>query len=457
MAKDRVVLRPHNFIPYTLVPNFFIDHSLAKTNGEFIKVYLVLLRFMSVGQLDFDLSQIADHLLMTESDVLRALNFFQLEKLVTLTFSGNRLKEIHLVHQNMPDPIYSPKYNTPQAVAEPKGSFMNPSIATGMNAPVQSEYNSAALYHAPEVSDPSTLSTRRDSSYETEYHHDNATDYNQGYESGYDNSYYDEDSEYIAKEPVFAPKEATYNSPEKTVPNLKVISTRPEYTMKDVAFFAEEEEFSQLLYIVQKYLGKTLSANEVKTIISFHDWLGLPIDVIELLIEYCVSNDHRNLRYIEKVAIDWADNGINTIEKAKVRTETYHKSYFVILKSYGITDRSPTPNQIKLMDKWLKDYNFDLEIIQEACERTILQINKAEMRYTDSILDQWFKNGVRTLSDIAELDKQMPREQKKQPSKQAAAPNKFANYTQRDYDYEALEKKALEMRLKESNTKRYSS
>lgn len=450
MAKDRVILRPHNFIPYTLVPNFFIDHALAKTNGEFIKVYLVLLRFMSVGQLDFDLSQIADHLLMTESDVLRALNYFQLEKLVTLTFSGNRLKEIHLVHQTMPDPIYSPKYSTPQAVAEPKGSFMNPPMTAPINSQIAPEYNTNTSYMSAEPIEQPQSTGRRESSYESEYAHESSDDYDDHFDSGYDSTYYDEDTTYPAKEPVYA-------APEKTVPNLKVVASRPEYTMKDVAFFAEEEEFSQLLYIIQKYLGKTLSANEVKTIISFHDWLGLPIDVIELLIEYCVSNDHRNLRYIEKVAIDWADSGINTIEKAKVRTETYHKSYFVILKSYGITDRSPTPNQIKLMDKWLKEYNFDLEIIQEACERTIRQINKAEMRYTDTILDQWFKNGVRTLKDIAELDKQAPRDPKKQMQKQSAPANKFANYTQRDYDYEALEKKAMEMRLKETNTKRYSS
>lgn len=451
MAKDRVVLRPHNFIPYTLVPNFFIDHALAKTNGEFIKVYLVLLRFMSVGQLDFDLSQIADHLLMTENDVLRALNYFQLEKLLTLTFAGNRLKEIHLVHQTMPDPIYSPKYSTPQSVAESRGSFLTPST-------MSPDFSNAHIYASPESHTANEDSVRHDSNYDPNYSANYEPNYETSYTSEFDNS------PIADSKPTYSAdyeNETPFPQKEQQAPNLKIISSRPEYTMKDVAFFAEEEEFSQLLYIVQKYLGKTLSANEVKTIISFHDWLGLPIEVVELLIEYCVSNDHRNLRYIEKVAIDWADDGINTIEKAKVRTETYNKSYFAILKSYGITDRSPTPNQVKLMDKWLKEYNFDLSIIQNACERTIAQINKAEMRYTDSILDQWFKSGVKTLKDVSELDKQASREPRKQPQKQgqgqAPAPNKFSNYTQRDYDYDALEKKALEMRLKETNTKRYSS
>lgn len=419
---NKVILRPHNYIPYTLVPNFFIDGFLAKANGEFIKVYLVLLRYMAVGQLDFDLGQIADHLLMTESDVLRALNYFQSEGLLTLTYSGNRLQEIHLSHLSPKDSDYAPiAKEGPSEYQTPSNDYKYSSNDNYEASFTESRYSNNFTQEAP----PQDYTHRQDLS--------RSTDYNEA-------------------------NRASYIKPQvKDIPasNLKVISNRPEYTTKEIAVYAEETEFSQLLYIVQKYLGKTLSTNEVKTIISFHDWLGLPIDVIELLIEYCVDNDHRNMRYIEKVAIDWADNEINTIEKAKVRTETYNKSYFVILKAYGITDRSPTPNQIKLMDKWLNKMHFDLGIIVEACERTILQINKAEMRYTDSILETWASANVKVLSDIEDLDQNRPKKSYNKPAAKQAN-NKFSNYNQRQYDYDELEKKALELRLKESNGKRYS-
>ncbi len=379
---EKVTLKPHNFIPYTLVPNFFIDGFIAKANGEFVKVYLVLLRFMSIGQLDFDLNSIADQLLMTESDVLRALNYFQSEQLITLTYLNNRLTEIHLIHLNPNDSNYTNDSN--------------------LNA-VSNTLNS-------------------------------------------DSRYYQNDSVPILNN-ISRDVTSEYSTP-------KVISSKPEYTTKEIAYFAENDDFKQLLYIAQKYLGKTLSSNDVKTIISFTDWLNLPIDVIELLIEYCVGNDHRNMRYIEKVAVDWADNEINTIEKAKVRTETYNKSYFVILKAYGITDRTPTPKQIKLMDKWLNDYSFDISIIIEACQRTIAQINKAEMRYTDSILGTWSSENVRTLIDIDRLDNNHQKPIK--ITKQTKLTNKFNNYSQRNYDYDELEKKALELRLRESKEKRYS-
>jgi len=406
---NRVKLRPHNYIPYTLVPNFFIDGPLIKANGEFVKVYLVLLRFIAVGQLDFSLGQIADHLTIMESDVLRALSYFQREGLLTLTQYNGQITEIHLSQ-------FPYKDNEPGHFAADHHSEYGLSSDYRDDPPFNQPMN--RFNHNP---DPFTV-----------------------------------DEEYES------PRKVTFTPNIKDVPSshLKVISSKPEYTNKEMAVFAEVEEFSQLLYIIQKYLGKTLTSNEVKTIISFNDWLGLPFEVIELLIEYCADNDHRNMRYIEKVAIDWADSGINTIEKAKVRTETYNRSYFVILKSYGITDRTPTPKQIRLMDKWLNDYQFDMSVIVEACERTIAQINKAEMRYTDSILDAWYKNGVKNLADIKALDQNRPKanyNQSGQTVKSTSSGNKFNSYSQRQYDYDELEKKALELRLKESGGKRYSS
>jgi len=432
-----VMLRPNNFIPYTLIPNFFIDGFLGKANGEFVKVYLVLLRYMSIGQFDFTLSHIADHLLMTESDVLRALNYFQDEQLLSLSYEGNRLSEIHLSH--LPSDGSDPS----QVSRDTKASYGNYQTST-------ESFNSDGYKMKGNVYDnrypanhESIYSSEPSQSYGRESIYDNR-------DQDYDNSYGQANKAYYQEKPSPQPE---YPSRE----HLKVISSKPEYTNKEIAYYSEKEDFHQLLYITQKYLGKTLSNTEVKTIISFHDWLGLPIDVIELLIEYCVGNDHRNMRYIEKVAIDWADNNINTIEKAKVRTETYNKSYFVILKAYGITDRSPTPNQIKLMDKWLNEYQLDISLIVEACQRTIAQINKAEMRYTDSILNTWFKEKVHTIKEVALLDEKRPKATYNKKPNMTKQASKFNNYQQRDYDYDELEKKALELRLRESGGKRYSS
>lgn len=179
-----------------------------------------------------------------------------------------------------------------------------------------------------------------------------------------------------------------------------------------------------------------------------YDGLGLSADLIEYLLEYCVSHNHKSIRYIEKVAIAWAEEGITTVEQAKRSNSRYNKEYFTILKALGITNRNPVETEITLMDTWLKTYCFSMEIIQEACNRTVLQTGQASFQYTDKILEGWKKKEVKTLDDIRSLDDehQKRRQSKKAASRKPAAPasnNRFNNFEQREYDFSEYEKHLL--------------
>ena len=91
----------------------------------------------------------------------------------------------------------------------------------------------------------------------------------------------------------------------------------PYYAPEEIRIYiTKSSEVKGLFNSAQKYLGRLLSHNDMSTIFSFYDWLSLPMNVIEILFAYCTENNHRNLRYIEKVAIEWAEKGINTKEKA---------------------------------------------------------------------------------------------------------------------------------------------
>ena len=57
----------------TMVANEFIDRYMAGANGEYVKVYLYLLRHQSEA---LDIGAIADALNHTESDVRRALGYW---------------------------------------------------------------------------------------------------------------------------------------------------------------------------------------------------------------------------------------------------------------------------------------------------------------------------------------------------------------------------------------------
>ena len=99
------------------------------------------------------------------------------------------------------------------------------------------------------------------------------------------------------------------------------------------------------------------------------------------------------------------------------------------------------------MDTWLKTYGFSMEIIQEACSRTVLQTGQASFQYTDKILEGWKKKEVRTLDDIRSLDSEhQKRRQNKKNARKPVAPasnNRFNNFQQREYDFDEYEKHLL--------------
>ena len=73
----------------TVLTNNFIDNYMPGANGEFVKVYIYLLRLLSDTSVPFSLEQMADHFFCTERDIIRALKYWEKEKLLTLTYRNN--------------------------------------------------------------------------------------------------------------------------------------------------------------------------------------------------------------------------------------------------------------------------------------------------------------------------------------------------------------------------------
>ena len=117
-----------------------------------------------------------------------------------------------------------------------------------------------------------------------------------------------------------------------------------------------------------------------------------------------MSKGHTSIRYIEKVALAWADNRITTVEQAKLTAGLHSQLYFSVMKALGINGRSLVPAETAYIDKWRSEYGFSSEVITAACERTIQAIHQPKFEYIDSILTSWKKNHVSTLEDIARLD-----------------------------------------------------
>ena len=149
------------------------------------------------------------------------------------------------------------------------------------------------------------------------------------------------------------------------------------------------------------------------------------------------------MRYIEKVALDWASEDISTVEEAKNRVSMFSSSYYPILNAFGISGRNPAAIERAMIDKWINEYHFDTDIIVDACNRTIATIQKPSFKYADSILQRWLKKGVTSLSDIKNLDSEHETLAAKSTHETKVKSTTFNSFPQRTYDYDALERDLL--------------
>lgn len=363
----------------TLISNKFIDEYMPNANGEFVKIYLYLLRAYGEPGADISVCHIADVFNHTEKDVIRALKYWEQAGLLALKFDKDKILT------NI--------------------SFL----------PYEYEKN---IINNPDVSVNSDVNDNSDT----------------------------------------VVNSAVTESIVDTVSDIKPAASdskaaKKVYTADELDSFKKNSEVVELLYLAQKYIGKTLSSSDTNTLLYFYDVLKFEIDLIEYLIEYCVTNGHKSLRYMEKVAISWADEGIDTAEKAKLNTDTYISTCYPVLKAFGITGRNAGTEEKAFIVKWTNSYGFNMDIIIDACRRTLSATSKPSFKYADSILTKWHEKGIKNINDIKVLDiehqNSMNTHNRNSNNKNAdiknsdKAKNTFNNFNQRTYNYEALEKELL--------------
>ena len=264
----------------TCVSNTFIDEYMADANGEFVKVYIYLLRLLSDASIPFSLEQMADHFFCTERDIVRALIYWEKEKLLTLTYRDNEDIADIVLHVP-PIKTQAAAFQTPDSI------LSDPSVNTSdTNVTMEMAAHSAAVRNTP-VSQAQAISPA-------------------------------------------APQAVPPNAQTSSSASASTPKSASALTPDRVKELKQNEEIVQLLYIAEQYLGKTLTPTEMKKILFFYDELKLSPDLIEYLIEYSVSRGHKSMRYIETVALAWAEEGINTVTMAKEANSRYAKEYFTI-------------------------------------------------------------------------------------------------------------------------------
>lgn len=213
---------------------------------------------------------------------------------------------------------------------------------------------------------------------------------------------------------------------------------KPSYTLEQLKAFKTDEAASRLLFITEQYLKKTLSANEMKTILFISDKLNFSEDLIDYLIQYCVDRGKKDLKYIEKVAIDWAQAGITTPKQAERYARKYDKIVYDVMKLLGKSSM-PTQTEAAYISRWTNEFAFEIDVIAAACEKTVLATDKHRFEYADSILNNWYKAGIHHVNDIQSHESNY----KQNKIQKISTGNKFNHFMHNQYDFESLEKELL--------------
>ncbi len=190
----------------------------------------------------------------------------------------------------------------------------------------------------------------------------------------------------------------------------RFVVTKPQ--KPDYVFTAQrlavDEDLKILVSEAQTMLGKTLSNSDVATLLMLKDTCGLRLDVILMLIQYCVGIDKGNMRTVEKIGISWADEGINSVEAAdrKIAQAAHASKCFSLVSSvFGLKNvGSPTKKQLEYSTKWVGDWKFSAPMLREAYERCVDNKGELKFNYIDGILKKWEAQGIKNLDDLKQSE-----------------------------------------------------
>ena len=393
---------------FTTVSDIFIDQYMPKANGEFVKVYLYLLRATGSGAGIATISEIADHFSNTEADIIRALNYWASEGILQVqTGADGQIIGINLCSLSVSG-MQAAQSNIQSAVAD-NAAQNNLQNGVVNNATQNNLQNSVVNNAAQNIS---TANIRMQDSVVEKL---------------------------------------------KSQTTYKPASSQKEYTLDEIKEFRKNPDISELFFIIETYLKHTLSSTDTNMVLYWLDVLHFSTDLVEYLVEYCITKGHSSLRYMNKVALGWADAGIKTVDQAKDDAAAHSQIYYSVMKALGITGRNLVDSEVSLINKWVGEYGFDIELVKAACSKTISAIQKPSFEYTDSILANWKKKDVHTLKDVEVLDANFAKANKasatgssqstnatngssKPKSNNSSSKNKFNNFNQRNNDYDKLEK-----------------
>ncbi len=391
---DHILLCTNHIPPITTIYNSFIEDYMPAANGSYVKVYLYIAKCLQAKESNFSISSLADQLENTEKDILRALMYWEKKGLMSL----NRDKATgEILGLEMLIPFAERDFDTYENTAKESAASLG----------VDSDLSETG---AANTSTYESSGTDAPSNVNSDVHR------------------------------------ASNSAQEKNSSAVKPIQVSPEQIQE----LSANEDFVWVCNVVESYLERPMKPTEIQLITYLYGTLHFSRELILHLYDYCISMGKTACNYIQTVALSWHEQGIKTPEQAQNASVRYLASYNAVSKALGL-GRGLAEIEKKYVDHWQNDWNMDLSVILEACNRTVLKLHHADFKYTEGILSHWNEQNVRTLQGVEQSDlhyaQTKEQKEKKKPSTSGKQPprNQFQNFKQRDVSSEELQE--LERKL----------
>lgn len=416
-------LHNNSGVSYTQISNIFIDEYMPSANGTYVKVYITLIRMLTGGSILASLEAIADVLEIMEADVVRALTYWEKQGLLAIRrdSSTGAIADVYMT---------SPKSST--------ASNINICFSTNnsLTDAIKTEPVKADAFNAGAIN-AGTANTSAVNAGTANTGAVNAGTANAGAFTA---------SAVNANAINADISNADTNKTDKLANTINTNTVKA--SNKSNGNNSNPEEFKWLVNIVEQYMEHPLSPSDVELVDYIYNTLHFSTDLILYLYEYCVGKNKTNVKYIQTVAINWANDGIETVERAKQNNAGYDTEYIEIMRAFGF-NKTPAPIQKQYIDSWLS-LGFSIDMIKEAANRTLLKIYEPNFNYANGIIEKWFAHNVKTPEDLKKIDElhsaSVTKAATVAPARSKKPVNSFNSYEQRSYskqDYSVLEKQLL--------------
>ena len=430
---DHILLCTNHIPPITTIYNSFIEDYMPAANGSYVKVYLYIAKCLQAKESNFSISSLADQLENTEKDILRALMYWEKKGLMSL----NRDKATgEILGLEMLIPFAERDFDTYENTAKESAASL------GVDSDLSE--TGALDRRNSDFSETGALDRRNSDFSETGALDRRNSDFSEtdaANTSTYESSGTDAPSNVNSDV-----HRASNSAQEKNSSAVKPIQVPPEQIQE----LSANENFVWVCNVVESYLERPMKPTEIQLITYLYGTLHFSRELILHLYDYCISMGKTACNYIQTVALSWHEQGIKTPEQAQNASVRYLASYNAVSKALGL-GRGLAEIEKKYVDHWQNDWNMDLSVILEACNRTVLKLHHADFKYTEGILSHWNEQNVRTLQGVEQSDlhyaqtKEQKEKKKPSTSGKQTPRNQFQNFKQRDVSSEELQE--LERKL----------